>query len=216
MPELHRLPILGGHAVPVSRTAPASQSGTEAGAAPVAYLEDGRAQREEAQREELLQVGDLARECGKTVRAIHHYEAVGLLKPHTRSKGRYRLYGRDAIARVRWIHKLHELGMTLTDIQEILALWERAPSAPDGMREIRAVYHQRLAAVREQLERLTLLERELFASLRYLDTCDSCDPGLLTARFGDAHHAGACSSCTHHVEEPEPELVAGLHAGGRT
>ncbi|MBX3252474.1 MAG: MerR family DNA-binding transcriptional regulator, partial [Myxococcales bacterium] len=38
-------------------------------------------------------MGDLAREAGKTVRAIHLYEQMELLKPAGRSKGRYRLYG---------------------------------------------------------------------------------------------------------------------------
>jgi DNA-binding transcriptional MerR regulator len=138
------------------------------------------------------------------VRAIHHYEDVGLLKPHKRSKGRYRLYARDAIERVRWIHKLHDLGMTLGEIQEIVSTWERAPSAPEAMAAIRAVYHDRLQEVRKQVARLTSLERELAASLQYLDTCETCDPTELVA---------ACSSCTvHEPHEHEPDLVAGLHA----
>ena len=40
--------------------------------------------------EELMQVGDLARETGKTVRAIHLYEELQLLRPAARSKGRTR------------------------------------------------------------------------------------------------------------------------------
>ena len=154
--------------------------------------------------EKLLQVGDLARETGKTVRAIHHYETVGLLSPHKRSKGRYRLYGEDAVARVRWIDKLHDLGMSLSEIQQILELWERAPSAPSAMGQIRTVYRSKLADVRSQLARLQSLERELGASLEYLDTCEVCDPGEIVT---------ACSSCTvHGPSEPQPELVRGLHA----
>jgi len=155
--------------------------------------------------EQLLQVGELARACGKTVRAIHHYENVGLLMPHKRSKGRFRLYAPDAVARVRWIGKLHELGMTLAEIQEILELWEQAPNAPEAMAKIRAVYHQKLTEVRGQISRLAALEHELSASLGYLDTCDTCDPSELIA---------ACCACTAHAPgEAEPELVAGLYAG---
>ena len=40
----------------------------------------------------LLRVGDLARQTGKTVRAIHLYEELGLLAPATRSSGGFRLY----------------------------------------------------------------------------------------------------------------------------
>ena len=155
--------------------------------------------------EQLLQVGELARACGKTVRAIHHYENLGLLMPHKRSKGRFRLYAPDAVARVRWIGKLHELGMTLSEIQEILELWEQAPNAPEAMAKIRSVYHQKLAEVRGQIGRLATLERELSASLGYLNTCGTCDPTELIA---------ACCACkAHAADEPSPELVAGLYAG---
>src|SRR5688572_22226370 len=65
----------------------------------------------------LMQVGDLARESGKTVRAIHLYEELGLLKPAARSKGRYRLYSSEALTRIRWIGKLQDMGFSLTDIQ---------------------------------------------------------------------------------------------------
>src|SRR5690606_29131872 len=41
---------------------------------------------------ELLRVGDLAKLTGKTVRAIHHYEELGLIEPVGRSKGHYRLF----------------------------------------------------------------------------------------------------------------------------
>src|SRR5688572_16361645 len=70
--------------------------------------------------ERLLQVGDIAKAAGKTVRAVHHYEELGLLRPHARSKGRYRLYDNGAITRIRWIGKLHDLGLSLTQIQEII------------------------------------------------------------------------------------------------
>ena len=155
--------------------------------------------------ESLLQVGELARACGKTVRAIHHYEDLGLLSPHKRSKGRYRLYASDAVARVRWIVKLHDMGMSLSEIQHILSTWEQAPSAPEAMAKMRAVYHQKLKEVHAQIARLSGLERELHASLEYLDTCETCDPNELI---------DACSACTVHTcHEPEPELVAGLYAG---
>ena len=72
-----------------------------------------------------MQIGDLAREAGKTVRAIHLYEELGLLTPAARSKGRFRLYGAEALTRIRWIGKLQELGFSLGDIQTIVREGER-------------------------------------------------------------------------------------------
>src|SRR5258708_29937289 len=80
--------------------------------------------------ENIMQVGDLARESGKTIRAIHLYEELGLLKPAARSKGRFRLYGSDALVRVRWIGKLQEMGFSLGDIQTVVKKWEEMESAP--------------------------------------------------------------------------------------
>jgi len=157
--------------------------------------------------ERLLQVGDIAKACGKTVRAIHHYEEVGLLRPSARSKGRYRLYDLGAVARIRWIGKLHDLGLSLTQIQHIVQSWEAAPSAPEAMAKMRAVYHGKLEQTRAQIEHLRTLERELEASLEYLDACGTCDPAELVA---------ACSDCNiHDASQPQPELVAGVHGKHR-
>lgn len=156
--------------------------------------------------ERLLQVGDIAKASGKTVRAIHHYEEVGLLQPHARSKGRYRLYDQASVNRVRWIGKLHDLGLSLSQIQEMVKAWEMAPSAPNAMGRIRAVYLTKLEETRAQIAHLASLERELIASIDYLDTCDTaCDPAELVR---------ACTTCDlHDRSRPEPELVAGIHGG---
>lgn len=151
----------------------------------------------------LLRVGDLAKETGKTVRAIHLYEELGLLRPHSRSKGRYRLFGRDAVIRARWISKLQELGLSLNDIRTVIKEWEDL-SAPGAMSRMRDVYRRQLDETRSQLKRLRSLEAELAASLSYLETCGTCDPGELIS---------SCSHCSRHGHDNQaPELVAGLSA----
>ena len=158
--------------------------------------------------DELMQVGDLAEVSGKTVRAIHLYEEMELLKPLGRSKGRYRLYGPEALVRIRWIGKLQDLGFSLTDIKAIVKDVEaegRGGSAPSAMVKVREVYKQKLDDTRVQIERLRTLEREILASLDYLDTCGSaCEPHKLLT---------ACTSCNHHDREQEvPDLVAGFRS----
>ena len=158
----------------------------------------------EANEDELLQVGDLARETGKTVRAVHLYEELGLLKPAARSKGRYRLYTSHALVRIRWIGKLQEMGFSLPDIQQIVRDWEGGGTAPDAMRKMREVYSKKLEETRAHLRRLQALEREIASSIEYLDTCDVCDPERLL---------GFCKACDlHSCESHVPELVAGFRA----
>jgi DNA-binding transcriptional MerR regulator len=191
--------------------------------------------------EKLLQVGELAAAAGKTVRAIHLYEELGLLRPDARSKGRFRLYDPQAVTRVRWIGKLHDLGMSLSQIQEVVAEWEGAPSAGRAMSKVRSIYVSKLEETRTQIARLRDLERELTESIDYLDTCETCDSSLsdeapipdfsvaVVRRLpqiaetshthshptsGDAEGApevGSCASCAMRERENEPELVAGIH-----
>lgn len=153
----------------------------------------------------LMQVGDLARESGKTVRAIHLYEQLDLLKPAARSKGRYRLYGPEALLRIRWIGKLQELGLSLTDIKAIVKDVETQGSAPTAMVKVREVYREKLAETRAQIARLEALEREMLASLEYLEACQSV--------CASDHRIRACQSCNHHPREQQvPDLVAGFRA----
>lgn len=185
MPHHHRLPL-----VLVAPPAPASR--------PVAV---GAA----AEADALMQVGDLARETGKTVRAIHLYEELDLLRPAARSKGRFRLYGNEALLRIRWISKLQDLGFSLTDIQAVAKdVDDAGRSATAAMARVQAVYREKLDETRAQLERLRALEREIVESLDYLEACQVCDPHRVVS---------ACPQCDHHgCGQEAPELVAGLHA----
>jgi MerR family transcriptional regulator, copper efflux regulator len=161
---------------------------------------------EPAPPERLLQVGDLAKETGKTVRALHLYEEIGLLRPHARSKGRYRLYGPDALVRVRWIAKLQEMGLSLAEVSELVRDWESSDSAPRAMEKVQRVLEVRLRQAREQMARLRELESELVASLEYLQVCDVCDPVRVHAQ---------CRACDLHTSGPDvPELVLGVQANG--
>jgi hypothetical protein len=86
------------------------------------------------------------------------------------------------------------------------------------MAKVRSTYVERLAETRAQIARLRALEAELEASIDYLDTCESCDLDVLStgARL-HAHDPGAsCNVCQHRESRDEPELVAGIHAGGES
>jgi DNA-binding transcriptional MerR regulator len=149
-----------------------------------------------------MRVGDLARRTGKTVRALHLYEELGLLSPANRSSGGYRLYNGTSELRVRWIDKLQQMGFSLTDIRQIVADVDQSQSAPDAMTRVKALFREKLAEAREQIRKLQELEAELDASLGYLETCDSCDTAELLS---------ACSVCARHdCDHKTPDLVAGF------
>jgi MerR family copper efflux transcriptional regulator len=149
-----------------------------------------------------LRVGDLAKRTHKTVRALHLYEEHGLLTPAQRSSGGYRLYGRDAELRVRWIDKLQQMGFSLTDIKHIVHDVDSSGAAPTAMHRVQDLFREKLAETREQLRRLSALEGELEASLTYLQTCDGCETEKLLS---------ACHGCERHdCNHQAPELVLGF------
>lgn len=153
---------------------------------------------------EVLQVGELAKLTGKTVRAIHLYEKMGLLCPIERTPGRFRLFNADSIERVRWIGKLQAVGFSLPEIQSIVREQESAHSAVEAAARLRAIYMERLSVVQSKLKELHRLENELLSSLTYLDACQSACHGDVAIE--------ACPSCGRHIDQPEqPPLVAGLH-----
>ena len=65
-------------------------------------------------------VGDVARMAGVTVRTLHHYDAIGLLRPSARSTAGYRAYGDADIDRLQRILFYRELGFALDAIAAVL------------------------------------------------------------------------------------------------
>jgi len=65
-------------------------------------------------------VGEAARMARVTIRTLHHYDAIGLLRPSMRSEGEYRLYTRDDLERLHQIRLYRELEMPLAEIGRVL------------------------------------------------------------------------------------------------
>ncbi len=62
----------------------------------------------------------VARETGISVRTLHYYDEIGLLKPSTITESGYRLYGKDDIKRLQQILFFRELDFPLKEIEEII------------------------------------------------------------------------------------------------
>ena len=68
----------------------------------------------------MLTVSDAAKLSGVSVRTLHHYDRIGLLKPASLGTNRYRYYGRDELLRLQQILLHRELGIPLEEIGAIL------------------------------------------------------------------------------------------------
>jgi DNA-binding transcriptional MerR regulator len=68
----------------------------------------------------MYRVSDFAEKAGVTVRTLHHYDRVGLLKPSGRTEAGYRLYGERDFSRLQQIVTLKFIGLPLRQIKDLL------------------------------------------------------------------------------------------------
>lgn len=74
----------------------------------------------ETKRERRWQIGDLAKQTGLSVRALRHYDELGLLRPSERSEAGYRLYAEADVRRLYRIVALRQLDFPLEEIASLL------------------------------------------------------------------------------------------------
>lgn len=109
-----------------------------------------------------LWIGELARESGVPARTLRFYEALGLLAPPGRTSSGYRVYGPQAIERLRFITRAKKLGLKLRDIGTILAISDRGRAPCEHML---ALVDRDVSRLDDQIESLIHLRGEL-TSLR--------------------------------------------------
>lgn len=127
-----------------------------------------------ARSSSVLTIGALARASGASVRAIRHYENMGLLQSQRGGNG-YRLFSHAAAARIRQIRRLLALGFTLDEIHRFPACVLAADGAP-LCPELDAVQRARLRDIERQIDALEHLRLRLLQSLR-----DGVPPPLVGA-----------------------------------
>ena len=94
---------------------------------------------------DVYRIREFATLAGVTVRALHHYDRLGLLKPSGRSRSGYRLYRDRDLVRLEQIVVLKFLGLPLKQIARLL---KRESSLADALRRQQVV----LAGKRRQLD----------------------------------------------------------------
>lgn len=107
-----------------------------------------------------LTIGGLARAVGVRVDTIRYYEKRGLLKPSGRTDAGYRLYGPEALRRMRFIKQAKRLGFTLVEIGELLA-FGTSEDADAG--DVLAVTEKKIAEHHAKITELESLRTTLTA-----------------------------------------------------
>lgn len=74
--------------------------------------------------EGLLNIGQASEKTGVSAKMIRYYEEIGLIPPSARTESGYRLYGGKDIHTLRFIRRARDLGFSIEEIGDLLALWK--------------------------------------------------------------------------------------------
>lgn len=155
----------------------------------------------------MRKIGDIADELGVSSRTLRYWEALGLLPPAERSRGRFRLYDERHVRIARGIAELKAMGFPLDDIRAMQREFASCETSLDGMTGItRSLAQTRdvlRARIREDLARLAGLRR----LERCVQACDGCDGKSFDSE---------CTSClSEAVGRPLPEALEGVFSAHR-
>ena len=117
-----------------------------------------------------MTIGQMARSAGASVETIRFYEREGLLEHPARSASGYRNYPPEAVARLRMIRQAKELGFSLNEIKELLAL-RVAPGK--SCSDVRARAERKIADIDQ---RIAALKRMKAALARLAAACAGRGP----------------------------------------
>jgi Hg(II)-responsive transcriptional regulator len=117
-----------------------------------------------------MRIGEVAAEAAVNIQTLRYYERVGLLPKPGRLTSGYRAYDRTAVRRVRFIKRAQELGFTLAEISDLLALREQSESACAQVESRASSTLDRIA------DKMSDLERMRDALAEYVAACRSRRP----------------------------------------
>lgn len=107
---------------------------------------------------ETFTIGHVAREAGINIETVRYYEREGLLPKATRSTSGYRLFSVNAAQRLRFIRRAQELGFSLKEIRELLALRQ---SPKTSCAEVRTRAQAKIADIETRIKALESMSKSL-------------------------------------------------------
>jgi len=112
-----------------------------------------------------MRIGELAQHAGVSTQTLRYYERRGLLDQKQRTQSGYREYNLNAVRQVRFIRRAQDLGFTLEEIGDLLALW------PDSVKSCAAVERRASATLARIEQKISDLRRMRDALSQYVVAC---------------------------------------------
>jgi len=105
-----------------------------------------------------LRIGDVAAQAGVNIETLRYYERRGILRSPKRSPAGYREYPTDTVRLIRFIKRAQELGFTLDEIEDLIALRQTPSTRRSKVRELATA---KLHAIDKKIARLSAMRDAL-------------------------------------------------------
>ncbi|MEU6676381.1 MerR family transcriptional regulator [Streptomyces sp. NPDC046925] len=143
-------------------------------------------------------MGRVAGLAGVSVRTLHHYDEIGLVRPSGRTAAGYRTYAADDVERLREVLAYRRLGFGLREVAELVG--DPATDAVAHLRRLRGLLLER----RDRADAMAAaIDRELESRAKGLPVTPEAQLGMLGARLYDA--IGGAYTATRRTE---PRIAA--------
>lgn len=116
-----------------------------------------------------MNIGEASKASGVSVKMIRYYEAIGLIKSPLRTESGYRVYSENDVHTLRFISQARDLGFSVEQMEDLLALWrDRSRASAD----VKTIALQHIEALQEKARTLQAMSD----TLRHLaDHCQGDD-----------------------------------------
>ena len=98
-----------------------------------------------------MNIGEAAAATGVSAKMIRYYEETGLIAPPLRTDAGYRVYGDREIQTLRFVRRARDLGFTVRQIQDLLALWRDRGRASADVKHIARAHINELEQKKRQI-----------------------------------------------------------------
>lgn len=122
----------------------------------------------------LLKSGTLAKQANVNPETLRYYEREGLLPKPKRTEAGYRLYAEEDVKRVRFIKKAQELGFSLKEIKDLLALKVDASQSASQVKQLAEHKIQTIEAKIQSLQAMKSILSELAEACSGKGSVDHC------------------------------------------
>lgn len=99
-------------------------------------------------------IGEASELSGLSAKMIRYYERVGLFSPVPREDSGYRSYNEHDIHTLKFIKRSRDLGFSVLQIEELLALWQDSQRASSEVKQVAKGHLEQLKAKRHELDQM--------------------------------------------------------------